>query len=216
MVKLHLVVGNKRYSSWSLRGYLAVKWAGLDFDETVIPLFTETTHQQMKALAPKAPRRVPFLIEGDHVVWDTYAVMEYAAENSQAGDLWPPDKFARAHARSVAAEMHSGFFALRDYIPMNLSRSEPYETLPDAVSADIDRILDIWTNCRDIYGKSGPYLFGKLSLADAAYAPVVARLKSRSVPVSASCQSYMDTIWEDPAFVEWRQEAEQEEWVIEQ
>ncbi|MBL4907054.1 MAG: glutathione S-transferase [Sneathiella sp.] len=216
MSKPLLVLGNKRYSSWSLRGYLALKFAGLDFEQTVIPLFQEDTHARMKALGPNAPARVPMLIQGDHVVWDTTSLMEFAAENSKLGDLWPTDMFERAHARSICAEMHSGFVALREHIPMNLSRKDPYEDQPEDVRTDIDRILEVWTDCRKKYKESGPYLFGKLSMADAAFAPVVARFKSRSIPVDDISKAYMESIWALPAFAEWREDASNEKWIIDQ
>ncbi len=216
MVDTILVLGNKRYSSWSLRGYLALKFAEIPFREEVIPLFREDTHDRIRAFASGAPPRVPLLVTDGNPVWDTLSIMEYAAENTAGESLWPEEKYARAHARSVTAEMHSGFMALREYIPMNLSRSDPYSALPDAVRADIDRILRIWEDCRIAYRKEGPYLFGKLSLADAAYAPVVARFRGRSIPVNPVCQMYMDEVWELPAFAEWRQEADKESWVIDQ
>lgn len=216
MSKPMLILGNKRYSSWSLRGYLALRFARLDFDETVIPLFMDDTHDQMKALAPDAPSKVPMLVEAGHAIWDTMSLMEYAAEISVNGPLWPEDKYARAHARSITAEMHAGFFALREHIPMNLSVVKEFEAQPDSVQADIDRILEIWTQCRKAYGTEGPYLFGKLSVADAAFAPVVVRLKSRSIPVDELCQKYMDAIWALPDFIKWREDAAQEEWIIEQ
>ncbi len=216
MSKPLLVLGNKRYSSWSLRGFLALKFADIDFDQTVIPLFQGDTHARIKALAPSAPAKVPMLVIDGHAIWDTSSLMEFAAEYSDRSDLWPADIFERAHARSVCAEMHSGFFALREFIPMNLSRKEPYEKLPDDVQADVDRILEIWADCRSKYGKSGPYLFGKLSFADAAFAPVVVRLLGRSIPVDDVCNEYMKRVWELPAFIEWREDADKEEWIIDQ
>lgn len=216
MSKPMLVLGNKRYSSWSLRGYLALKFAGLDFEETVIPLFLDDTHARMKALAPDAPNKVPMLIEEGHIIWDTMSLTEYAAEVSSNGSIWPQDKYARAHARSISAEMHSGFFALREHVPMNLSVIKEFETQPEAVQADINRILQIWTQCRDTYDADGPYLFGKLSLADAVFAPVVVRIKSRSIPVNELCLKYMDAIWALPDFAKWREDAALEKWVIDQ
>ncbi len=211
-----LVLGNKRYSSWSLRGYLALKFAGIDFKEEVIPLFTEDTHERIQSFAPDAPPRVPLLVKGNLVVWDTLSIMEYAAENSNAGSLWPEDSAARAHARSVVAEMHAGFVALRSHIPMNLSKEDAYQPLPEDVQADIDRIFSIWENCRQQYASGGPYLFGRLSMADAAFAPVVSRLKSRSVPLPEICQEYCNAVWDLPAFAEWREAAAQEAWIIDQ
>ncbi len=216
MAETVLVLGNKRYSSWSLRGYLALKFAGIPFEENVIPLFTSDTHNRIKAFAEAAPARVPLLLTEGQPVWDTLSIMEYAAEMSEKESLWPEERYTRAHARSVVAEMHSGFAALREHIPMNLSRRDPYTPLPQEVQTDIDRICRIWEDCRRAYKEGGPFLFGSLSLADAAYAPVVVRFRSRSIPVSPVCQTYMEEIWRLPAFAEWRQEADQESWVIDQ
>ncbi|MEP3247464.1 MAG: glutathione S-transferase [Sneathiella sp.] len=211
-----LVLGNKRYSSWSLRGYLALKFAGIDFKEEVIPLFEEGTHAKIQSFASDAPPRVPLLLKDNLVVWDTLSIMEYAAENSNTGSLWPEDSAARAYARSVVAEMHAGFVALRSHIPMNLSRDDAYQPLLEDVQADIDRIFFIWENCRRQYASGGPYLFGRLSMADAAFAPVVSRLKSRSVPVTEICEEYCKAVWDLPAFAEWREAAAREPWIIDQ
>lgn len=216
MTVAHLLLGNKRYSSWSLRGYLALKFAKIEFTEAVIPLFTAEMAGQMAEFAPTAPQRVPMLVVDGHSIWDTMSIMEFSAENSQNGPLWPEDIYARAHARSIVAEMHAGFFALRGHVPMNLSRVDPASKFPDDVQADIDRILKIWTNCRTKYSETGPYLFGELSMADAAYAPVAARLKSRSVVLPVICEDYVEALWQLPDFVQWRADAENETWVINQ
>jgi len=209
-----LLLGNKRYSSWSLRGYLALTAAGLAFDEKVIPLFQPDTHAQIAEIAPNAPAKVPLLVIDGHVIWDTMAIMEFAAENSRAGRLWPEDKFARAHARSVAAEMHAGFSALRENVPMNLDRMDSYTPPAQDVQADIDRIFQIWRQCRTRYQDKGPYLFGTLSMADVAFAPVLVRLKSRSIPMDTTCKAYADAAWNMPGFAKWREDAAQEIWII--
>jgi len=211
-----LVLGNKRYSSWSLRGYLALKMAGLPFDEAVIPLFTSETHSEIKKYAPEAPARVPLLLDEGTAIWDTIAIMEYAAEMAEGKSLWPEDRFARSEARSVVAEMHAGFVALREHIPMNLIRKDPYTKLPDAVEEDIARILAIWKRCRERYGEAGPYLFGNASLVDVAYAPVVIRFLSRSVPLDDIYKEYCNAVWDLPGFAEWRDAADKEKWVIDQ
>lgn len=211
-----LVLGNKSYSSWSLRGYLALKMAGLPFDETVIPLFTNETHTKIKKFAPEAPARVPLLIDEGKAIWDTMAIMEYAAEMAKGKALWPEDRFARAEARSIAAEMHAGFSALREHIPMNLLRKDPYSKMPNAVEEDIERILAIWKRCRAHYKGDGPYLFGKPSLADVAYAPVVIRFLSRSIPLDVIHKEYCDAVWDLPGFADWRDAADKEEWIIDQ
>lgn len=216
MSKPTLVLGNKRYSSWSLRGYLALKFAGIDCDEVVIPLFVGDFHEKMKENAPAAPTKVPSLVDGEHTIWDTNSIMEFAAENSLNGPLWPENKYQRAHARSVCAEMHSGFTALRGYMPMDLGQDNEASKLPNDVALDIARIVEIWSDCREKYADHGPYLFGELSMADAAYAPVVARFRGNSVAVNEVCERYMQSVWELPAFAEWRKAASTEEWIITQ
>ncbi len=211
-----LVLGNKRYSSWSLRGYLACQFAGLSFDEVVIPLLRPETPSLMAKHIPTAPARVPVLITEGHEIWDSMGIMEYAAEKSLNGPLWPEDQFERAWARSISAEMHSGFVALRSKVPMNLARIDPPSDLPEDVQADIARIDKIWTDCRQAFSSKGPYLFGKLSMADAAFAPVAVRLKSRSVAVSAICAAYIESIYALPAFQQWQRDAEKEDWIIDQ
>ncbi|MEH6404750.1 MAG: glutathione S-transferase [Sneathiella sp.] len=214
MSKAKLVIGNKRYSSWSLRGYLALKFAGIDFDEVVVPLFVGDFHKTIKNNAPDAPAKVPSLVDGGHTIWDTNSIMEFGAENTQKGALWPEDKYSRAHARSICAEMHSGFMALRGYMPMDLGQVKEATDLPEDVSADINRIVEIWSDCRKKYAEQGPYLFGKLSMADAAYAPVVARFMGNSIALDDVGKAYMQAIWDLPAFEEWRRDAATESWII--
>jgi glutathione S-transferase len=214
MSELVLVIGNKKYSSWSLRGWLAMKKSGLPFKEILVPLYRETSHAELKKANPIAPPKVPSLKIGDQAIWDTLAICEFAAEQSSEIKLWPADSIVRAHARSVVAEMHSSFVALREHIPMDLSKKVPYEPLPESVESDIMRICQIWRQCRSKYSSDGPFLFGNFSLADVFFAPVTVRLCSHSVPLDEICQSYFDTLWALPEFVEWRDEAAQEEWVI--
>ena len=189
-----LILGNKRYSSWSLRGYLACQFAGLSFEEVVIPLFRPETPSLMTKYIPTGPARVPVLIVDGHEIWDTMAIIEYASENSLHGALWPEDRFDRAWARSIAAEMHSGFMALRSYIPMNLARLDPPSVLPEDVQTDVARIEKIWTDCRQAFSSKGPYLFGKLSMVEAVFAPVAIRLKSQSIAFPTMCDEYVGSI----------------------
>ncbi|MEH6545071.1 MAG: glutathione S-transferase family protein [Sneathiella sp.] len=214
MSEIKLVIGNKRYSSWSLRGWLALKTSGIKFEEVLVPLYRETSHAELKIANPLAPPKVPSLKIGDKAIWDTLAICEFAAEQATEVALWPTDTFVRAHARSVVAEMHSSFMALRDYIPMDLSKKISYGQLPGDVESDILRIFEIWRECRSRYAGAGPFLFGELSLADIFFAPVAVRLYSHSVPLDEVCQSYFDTLWALPEFQDWRVAAEQEEWVI--
>ena len=209
-----LVIGNKRYSSWSLRGWLAAKLSGLDFKEVLVPLYRSDSHAKLKEVNPTAPPKVPSLKVGENAIWDTLAICEYLAEQFPGAHLWPEDTFMRAQARSIVAEMHSSFMALREHVPMDLSKRQPYAPLPDDVEADIARICGIWRDCRAQYSKHGSFLFGPISLADVFFAPVLVRLYSRSVPLDSICREYFDTLWAQPDFIEWRAAAEKEEWSI--
>ncbi|MDF2367952.1 glutathione S-transferase family protein [Sneathiella sp.] len=209
-----LVIGNKRYSSWSLRGWLAARLSGMEFEEVLVPLYRPGCHEKLKEVNPAAPPKVPSLKVGDAAVWDTLAICEFLAEQYPEAHLWPEATFTRAHARSVVAEMHSSFQALREHVPMDLSKKLSYAALPEDVEADIARIGEIWRECRSKYSGDGPYLFGKISLADVFFAPVLVRLYSHSVPLDDVCRGYFDTLWALPEFVEWRMAAAQEEWTI--
>ncbi len=199
---LTLVVGNKNYSSWSMRPWVALKGAGIAFDDVVIPLYTGPA-DKARLLAVTPSGKVPALVDGDVTVWDSLAIIEYAAEKFPDANLWPTDSAARAHARSVCAEMHSGFQALRNECGMNLHRPVAAKPLSDAATADIARIQAIWTDCRTRYGHLGPYLFGAFGAADAMYAPVVHRFKTYAVAVSMSVRTYMATMEAEPAFAAW-------------
>ena len=213
MSKNHLIIGNKRYSSWSLRGWLALKFADLEFSETVVPLRLPDTHANITRFGDY-PAKVPTLIHGDFAIWDSMAIMEYAAEAAPEKQLWPQDPLARARARSISAEMHAGFFDLRNELPMDLGLENAKPPQNEGAKSDIQRILKIWSDCREEFGKDGPFLFGRISMADAAFAPVVSRLRSYSVEVDAVSLAYMDAVWDLPAFAEWRADADKENWVI--
>ena len=213
MSKNHLIIGNKRYSSWSLRGWLALKFAGMEFTETVVPLRQENTHANITQFGDY-PARVPTLLVDDFPIWDSQAILEYVAENAPDHQLWPESPQARARARSICAEMHAGFFDLRNELPMDLGLENAKQPHSDGAESDIQRILKIWRDCREEFGQEGPYLFGRLSMADAVYAPVVSRLRSYAIEVDAVSLAYMEAVWAHPAFVEWRSAAEKESWVI--
>lgn len=215
MTDIHLIIGNKRYSSWSLRGWLAARLSGLAFEETLIPLYEEGSSEKIKAFNPNAPALVPSLRVGDHAIWDTLAIAEYFAEAAPDKHLWPADPLERATARSVASEMHSGFAALRNHVPMDVRAKHPYKPMPEAVEKDIARILDIWRSCRKAHQDKGPFLFGHITLADVFYAPVLVRLESRSIPLDPVCQAYFNAMWDEPNFAEWRDEGLKESWIIE-
>lgn len=212
MSKLHLVIGNKNYSSWSLRPWMALTMAGIPFRETVIPLDTPET---AKLIAEHSGAgRVPVLHHGRQVVWESLAIMEYLAELFPEKHLWPKAVSARAVARAVANEMHAGFGALRKACPMNMRRPKKPVPLNDAARKDVARIEEIWRDCRAKFGKGGKFLFGKFSIADAMYTPVVSRFETFDVPVAEETRVYMDTILNTPAFSAWREAALKESWIV--
>jgi glutathione S-transferase len=211
-MELHLVIGNKNYSSWSLRPWLAMKVAGIAFDETVISL--EAPDFKARATALSGAGRVPVLIDGDIRVWESLAILEYLAEKFPAAALWPQHADARAHARAIASEMHAGFLPLRRHLPMNVRRPVKTRALDSGAAADAARIEAIWNECRARFGADGPFLFGKFSAADAMYAPVVWRFHTYAVELSAVAQSYMRAIMALPAWGEWGDAARRETWVL--
>ncbi|MFO0993021.1 MAG: glutathione S-transferase family protein [Hyphomicrobiales bacterium] len=212
MSKLHLILGNKNYSSWSLRPWLAMTMAGLPFKETVIPLDTPDTKAAIAEHS--AAGRVPILHHGKLVIWDSMAILEYLAETFPEKKLWPVGKTARAVARAVSNEMHSGFSALRNACPMNIRRAPKPIPLNDAVKADTARVESIWRDCRKKFGKGGPYLFGKFSIADAMFAPVASRFSTYLLSAEGDTNAYVTTILDSPAFKLWEESALKESWVI--
>ena len=211
---LTLVIGNKNYSSWSMRPWLALKAGNIAFDEVTIPLYTGDADKQ-RILKFSRSGKVPVLVDGDITVWDSLAIIEYAAERFPEAKLWPEDRASRAHARSVSAEMHSGFVALREECGMNLHRPVGAAALSANARADIARIQQSWSECRERYGKLGPYLFGAFSGADAVYAPVVHRFRTYAIPVAPDVQAYMDAMMALPAFQQWTRAGLAETLVIE-
>jgi glutathione S-transferase len=201
-MSLTLVIGNKNYSSWSMRPWVALKGAGIAFEETFIPLYTGPD-DKARILAVTPSGKVPALIDGDITVWDSLAIIEYAAEKFPDAKLWPADVAARAHARAICAEMHSGFQALRNECGMNLHRPVGSKALSDAALQDIARVQEIWSDCRTRYGHLGPYLFGAFGAADAMYAPVVHRFRIYAIPISGLVEAYMTVMQANPAFVAW-------------
>ncbi|HTV34965.1 MAG TPA: glutathione S-transferase family protein [Xanthobacteraceae bacterium] len=211
---LRLIIGNKNYSSWSLRPWLALKVVGIAFEEKQVCLDTPEFKAQVAALSNGAASRVPVLIDGDICVWESLAILEYAAEKFPQTGLWPSPEAARAHARAVAAEMHSGFAALRRHLPMNIRRPVKPRSLDAAVAADVARIDALWSECRSRYGSAGPFLYGTFGAADAMYAPVVWRFHTYAVEVSASARDYMRAVLALPASLQWREAARIEPWVL--
>jgi glutathione S-transferase len=207
-----LVVGNKNYSSWSLRGWLAARAAGVPFDEVLVRLSEAGSKRELLKHSPAA--RVPILKHGERVIWDSLAIIEYLAEICPDAGLWPADPAARAHARSIAAEMHAGFQALRAHMPMNLRKSLPGKGRGRDVAEDIERICAIWVDCRARYGALGPFLFGRFTAADAMYTPVATRFRTYAVELDDVCQDYVDAVLARPDFREWHEAALEEAWVI--
>lgn len=201
MPELTLVIGNKNYSSWSLRPWLVLKQAGIPFREQYLPIRSAAWSAQIRDLSPSG--RVPALIHGAVRVWDSLAICEYLTEQFPDKQLWPTDVAARAAARSISAEMHSGFQALRQNMFMNIRRSWPGRGRTPETLADIDRITTIWNDCRTRYGAHGPFLFGRFGIADAMYAPVALRFQTYAVSVDGAAGDYARTLLDLPALQEW-------------
>jgi glutathione S-transferase len=212
MARLTLVIGNKNYSSWSLRPWMALSMAGIAFDEKLIPFGDPQFGRAVRKISPAG--RVPILIDGKTVVWDSMAILEYLAELYPERHLWPRTRAARAMARSACNEMHAGFGTLRNACPMNLRRPTKPVPLTDALVADVKRVEQLWRECRAAHGKGGPFLFGKFSNADAMFAPVVTRLETYAFKVSRETRAYMDVVLAPPAFQSWRAGAARESWVV--
>lgn len=215
MAALKLAIGNKNYSSWSMRPWLALRANDIPFAETVIPLYTDNPADKQQILSFSRAGKVPVLIDGDITVWDSLAIIEYIAERYPEAKLWPDELAARAHARSVCAEMHSGFMALRSECGMNLHRPvRPVALSADAL-ANIARVQQIWRECRARYAAHGPFLFGRFGAADAMYAPVVHRFRTYAIDVEPEAKAYMATMMALPAFQEWTRDGLAETLVIE-
>jgi glutathione S-transferase len=211
---LKLVIGNKNYSSWSMRPWLALRANDIAFEEIFISLYTgEADKQRILDFTPAG--KVPVLLDGDVTIWDSLAIIEYLAERFPEKNLWPHDPVLRAHARSISAEMHSGFAALRNECGMNLHRPVGATKLSAEAIANIARIQEIWTQCRERYGKSGAFLFGAFSAADAMFAPVVHRFRTYAIATNAQARSYTDAMMALPAFQEWTRAGLAETIVIE-
>jgi glutathione S-transferase len=215
---MKLIIGNKNYSSWSLRGWLAVKQSGLHFDELTVPIMGEEwdrIKQDMGEVQPSSGK-LPILWDDAVVIWDSLAILEYLADKVGRDRFWPKDDAARGMARSMVAEMHSAYQSLRRELPMNIRRRVQLAGLSDETRNDIVRILQLWAEARARYGNAGPYLFGTFGAADIFYAPVVTRFMTYGIGVPGFAQSYMQSIAEHAWMQEWSGAAEEEQWVIEQ
>jgi glutathione S-transferase len=214
MADLTIFIGNKNYSSWSLRPWLALKATGAPFEEVVIPLDEPTTRATILKYSPTG--RVPALIHEGLTVWESLAICEHLAEAFPEASLWPADRGQRAIARSVSTEMHAGFQDMRQHLPMNIRSSFPNRGVTAEVQADINRVSALWRECRKRVAEgAGPFLFGGFTVADAMYAPVVTRFRTYKIELDDICQAYVDAVWALPAMQEWAVAAGNEPMIIE-
>ncbi len=211
--ELTLVIGNKNYSSWSLRAWYFLERSGLPFKEIRIALNSPGYKERILEHSPTG--KVPLLRDGSTIVWDSLAICEYLAEAYPEIAAWPQDRITRARARSASAEMHSGFPALREAMPMNCRARGRKVPVTDALAGDIARIKQIWTECRTENADAGPWLFGSFSVADAMFAPVVARFITYGVEREGEVAGYVETLWNDPAIERWVEQSQAETEVIE-
>jgi glutathione S-transferase len=213
---LKLFIGNKAYSSWSLRGWLALKQSGLPFEEMVVPLYDEAWEKAREGdeFAPSSGK-VPILWDGDTVVWDSLAIVEYCADKVGRERFWPEEDAARGMARSMAAEMHSSFQNLRREHSMNVRKQYPSQPLSEGVQQDVHRILSLWAEARARFGGTGDFLFGEFTAADIMFAPVVTRFVTYSIPLPRFAAAYATSVLMHPFMQQWLAEAQEEPWVIE-
>lgn len=202
-MSLHLIIGDKRYSSWSMRPWLVLEMTGAPFTDQVIRLNQPDTRENILKYSPTG--KVPALQCEHGTIIDSMAICEYLVERFPDANLWPGDIAARAQARSACAQMHSGFMNLRSCMPMNLRPDQPLEVIPVDAQNDIDRITELWRECRAAATESGPFLFGRPTIVDAFFAPVAVRLRTNRVDLPADAQAYVETIYQWPAFKRWEQ-----------
>ena len=214
---MKLIIGNKAYSSWSLRGWLACKQSGLPFEEVVVPLYDADWDRRREGgeFAPSGGK-VPVLWDGDAVVWDSLAIIDYLADKVGRERFWPADEPARAMARSMAAEMHSSFVALRRKHSMNVRQIFPAHRPDGDVLGELTRLMELWAQARARHGGDGAFLFGDFGAADIMFAPVVTRILTYQLPIARFAGAYCDAILQHPWMQQWIAEAQEEDWVIEQ
>ncbi|QIB32336.1 glutathione S-transferase family protein [Ancylobacter pratisalsi] len=212
-MSLKLVIGNKNYSSWSLRPWLAMTAFHIPFEEIMVPLDTPEFKARVREHSPAG--RVPVLIDGEAVVWESIAILEHLAERFPDKAIWPSAAAARAHARSVATEMHGGFGALRREAPMNLWRPVEPRAFPEDTLKDVRALQRRWNEARERFGAGGDFLYGAFSAADAMYAPVATRLRTYAIEVDAVCSAYVEAVHAHPAFIAWKEAALQETHIVE-
>jgi glutathione S-transferase len=214
MADFTIYIGNKNYSSWSLRAWLMIKAAGVEFEEVLIPLYVPESRAELLRHSPSG--KVPALRHGTLTVWESLAIGEYLAEAVPAARLWPEDGEARAVARAASHEIHAGFRELRRHMPMNMRSTFAGRGVTPEVQADLDRIAALWRDCRRRFGAGGGYLFGGFTIADAMYAPVASRLRTYRIVLEDEAQAYADSLWAHPALQEWAAAARNEPMVVEQ
>ncbi len=214
---MKLIIGNKNYSSWSLRGWLACKQSGLHFEEILVNIGGEEWETAKKESGEIMPSgKVPILWDDETVIWDSLAILEYCGDKVGRDRFWPKDDTARGMARSMVGEMHSAYLALRRECPMNMRKRYDGVQITEDCRQDIVRILQLWAEARARFGQGGPYLFGTFGAADVFYAPVVSRFLTYNIAVPGFAQSYCQAVWEHDWMVEWREAAENEQWTLEQ
>jgi len=213
MAEFTIYIGNKNYSSWSLRAWLMVKLAGIPFKEVLIPLYEPQSRSEILRHSPSG--KVPSLVHGHVTVWESLAIGEYLAELFPAARLWPEAQEARAAARAVSNEMHAGFLPLRRHFPMNMRSTFDRAIIPE-IQGDIDRITALWRDCRKRFGAGDDFLFGHCTIADAMYAPVVSRFRTFKVPLDAEAEAYAVAVTAWPAYQEWLAAARNEPMILEQ
>jgi glutathione S-transferase len=209
---MKLVIANKNYSSWSLRAWLGLKHTGVDFEEVLIPLDQPETRANILEYSPSG--NVPVLIDDGLIICESLAILEYLAEKYPSARIWPHTAYIRAQARSISAEMLSGFRAFRSACPMNLRRPVGPRSLDAAAMRDVERIMAIWREARSNYVADGPFLFGSFTAADAMFAPVATRFVTYDIPRDALCQHYIDAIYDFAPFKLWQSQALQESWIV--
>lgn len=210
---MELILGNLNYSSWSIRGALIARGSGMNIPERVVPLGFDETRAML--LEETGHHTVPVLCVDGLIIRDSLAIAEWIAERTEPGSVWPKDDKKRALARSVTAEMHSGFMALRGQMPVDIRSSHSTPPIEGALEQDIARVLKLWTHCRAAFADDGPFLFGEWSAADAVYAPVVTRFRTYGYKLEGALKSYADAVWEHPLLQKLRVQAEAEPWAIE-
>jgi len=209
---LHLAVGNKLYSSWSLRAGILLRAFDIPFEETVIAMYKEETTARMYGFGPTG--KVPVIKDGDAIVWESLAIMEYIADKFPEKDIWPKDLAARTHARAASSEMHAGFMGIRSSCPMNLTAQFKPKDRGEDVVFDLARLAELWGEARSKYGADGEFLYGEFSAADAMFAPVVTRIDTYQLDVNDSMKPYIEAMLKHPAFLAWKVEAFEEPWFL--